>query len=260
MPCKRLPSLRPCGRFNGPPGTASSHTPPSEQYALVIGNSHYKLQTLHNAILDIHLVSNALKQRGFTVRVAIDLIGDDLSESVSSFLSRIPPDAFCFLYFTGLIDMSVLLGVDSRFSAGAPSAGLALSSLISLCESRPGNTLLILDSARPVLGYRTRRLLSANRLSRQSQSFDFSKSGILSPPILSPPISMLLSHLPGARLPEEFFDPLCDPCLVNPSGVSIFAAGVADSILGEVDFSKNLDKIVSRVFEDSGRRQKPWLS
>ena len=261
-----LPSLRPCGLFNTQYSSSNTDTGASsgvQPYALVLGNSQYKLQTLHNVIGDIHHICGALQNRLFKVKVAIDTTGQSMVDACTLFCKDIPSNSRCYGYFTGLIDRSVLLGVDASFTADTPVNGVSLSYLIELFSQRAGPTVLVIDSARPVLGYRSRRLLSASRVSltQTLSQTPLRIDGILNPPSKPPKnCTILLSHVPGERLPEECFDPVGFVGNLIPEKnrdlpVSIFATCVASAILNEIP----LHIAVREVTQRSGRLQRPWL-
>jgi len=74
---------------------------PSNEYALVIGNSSYENRPLANPVNDARLIAASLQAIGFKVTVVNDLGRKELFSKVSDFAKALPKDSIALVYYAG---------------------------------------------------------------------------------------------------------------------------------------------------------------
>lgn len=94
--------------------------------ALVIGQAHYKCQSLHHAASDAQLVSRRLQDLRFEVFVGVNLSRQELINQFNDFAAHVGPQDFAVVYYTGLAARrghdTVLIGTDRLFGVNPEPA------------------------------------------------------------------------------------------------------------------------------------------
>jgi hypothetical protein len=95
----------------------------SRRVALVLGQAHYKCQSIHHAASDAQILSRRLQDLRFEVFVGVNLSRVELIRQFEDFASHVGPQDFALVYYTGLASRvgrnTVLLGVDRMFAVKA---------------------------------------------------------------------------------------------------------------------------------------------
>jgi TPR repeat protein len=144
---------------------ASAQPAKPKLLALVIGNGAYaQLGALPNPKRDAALVSEALREAGYSVEQASDLTASRLAEKLRSFRSlaaSAPPGSVIVLYYAGhgfaVNGQSIILPTDSRIEAGQldMSSAVTVDSLLrSLGGSDQVHKVLVVDACRNLLAFR----------------------------------------------------------------------------------------------------------
>jgi len=108
----------------------------------VIGQAHYKVQSLHHAASDAQLVSRRLQDMQFDVFVGVNLSRQELIHQFQDFVMHVGPQDFALVYYTGLAarrgNETVLIGTDRMFGVADEGPQLSVEMISEALLRRGG--------------------------------------------------------------------------------------------------------------------------
>ena len=127
----------------------------SKRQALIVANAAYQsTRLLDNPSNDARLISDKLKQLGFTVRLERDVDARKVADILDEFSARLDKETAAVFYYAGhglqFDGENFLVGVDARLKGQSTLQfeTFKLNTVINLLESRAGTSLVFWDACR----------------------------------------------------------------------------------------------------------------
>ena len=136
-------------------GLASATAQAQEKRALVIGNAAYRIGALKNPSNDARVMSQTLRQLGFSVREVSDRNLNQMDQEIRQFGNSIKPGSVAVIYFAGHgmqyrgENYLIPIGINAQYQDQLPRQAISTGFLMdNLSSNRNGLNIVILDACR----------------------------------------------------------------------------------------------------------------
>lgn len=145
--------IHPLQQLVSPPSSSAKHFYATDKVALLIGNMNYHYHTqLCAPIVDVHELTNLLRQMDFKVVSLLDLNWQEMNSAVTEFLLLLDKGVYGLLYFAGHgnenYGNSFMVPIDAPASYTSEHCLCVQNILTRMQEKETGLNVLLLDMCR----------------------------------------------------------------------------------------------------------------